>query len=971
MSRPRVLIEDWLPIEELSIESTRERAAPNALPPLSFLHVWWARRPWVACAGVVLASVLPTWSKELAEEFAGHAEIASEDEYKAWYLRLCGILGDPIAGLRLLDAANAQGRRVDGNGYGYRPAFNNSPSATELSLLQRVLVATWGRIPTTFDPTAGGGSIPYEAARYGIVTSANDLNAVAAVILRAGVQAPSKFGPSLRDPLERWGRVLVQRVSERLAEYFEREADNESVIGYLFSRTIVCPRTGKLVPLSPNWWLSKEAGKQVAVRLLTVRGGRELTVPDFELLFGQEAVASNPEKGTVAGGDAVSPWDGLTIDGDFIKAEAQAGRMGSLLYAVAVRLHKPGSRPVRTFRTPTRIDLEAIAVAEATVAKLLPQWLTEGIVPTEEVSRGNKTSEPLRYGVQHWRNMFSPRQLLVHGVFVEEFRKLVPEVRVELDREEADAVLGLLGMMQGKALNYDSMQCRWNPPRNRIVSTFERHDFAIKWTFVEFDAARALFPWCLEQLTGSYEGAAELLLPSDHAYSTGFEFASPVPAPVSVSRANAGNLVGVESGSQTLVCIDPPYYDNVMYGELSDFFGVWEHLTIGKVWPDLMPEGLADVVNEAVANPARFVAAGRRKNDLATADYQAKMQAIFAECHRVLHDDGVLSVMFTHKKATAWDTLGTALMEAGFTIETSWPVNTEAENSLNQARQNSVSSTIMLVCRKREHLGDAHRYFEDLEGDVRAAARSAVERFSAAGISGVDLLLSTYGPALSVISGSWPVYSTEADATGRARLLRPEEALDAAREEVVKLQRQRLIGLSVGLDALTDFVLLAWSTFKAASFPYDEARRLALAVGGQDVESLVDAKVLSKQSGTVTLLPPNKRLRRRGDDKPGVRADATSFAAVIDAADTVLYLAESDGLPAGKALIDRLGLASDERFLTCLQGLVRSLPRTRDKGRWVLPQAGVLDALITSYFPGIEVPVENEWTGRFEFELHG
>ena len=213
------------------------------------------------------------------------------------------------------------------------------------------------------------------------------------------------------------------------------------------------------------------------------------------------------------------------------------------------------------------------------------------------------------------------------------------------------------------------------------------------------------------------------------------------------------------------------------------------------------------------------------------------MTAIFAECSRILDNRGVMTVMFTHKEADAWDSLGTALMESGFTIETSWPVNTESEQSIHQAKKNAAASTIMLVCRKREpRQSSSHPFFEDLEAEVRAAAREATVRFAAAGISGVDLLLSTYGPALSVISANWPVFSSEADeATGRSRLLRPEEALDAAREEVVRLRRQRLVGSEAALDAMTDFALLAWDTFKAAEFPFDEARRLALASGGLSV----------------------------------------------------------------------------------------------------------------------------------------
>jgi adenine-specific DNA methylase len=425
-----------------------------------------------------------------------------------------------------------------------------------------------------------------------------------------------------------------------------------------------------------------------------------------------------------------------------------------------------------------------------------------------------------------------------------------------------------------------------------------------------------------------------------------------------VLHRTAADLPVVETGSQTVVCIDPPYYDNVMYAELADFFAVWEQHTLGAVWPGIY-DGLTDKKNEAVANMARFADSGRRRKELANADYEAKMTAIFTECHRVLRDDGVMAVMFTHKRAEAWDTLGMGLMEAGFTIETSWPVNTESEQSIHQAKKNAAASTIMLICRKRDRTDEEHPFFEDLEGEVRTAARDALERFSERGMMGVDLLLSTYGPVLSVISSRWPVYSSEADASGRSRLLRPEEALDAAREEMVRLQRLRLIGQPVQLDAITDFALIAWETFKAAEFPFDEARRLALAVGGLEVDDLARAKVVEKKSGTVVLLEPRRRIRRNSDDGatlPGIRVDATQFHTVLDMIHTVMYIADVDGLAAAKAFIDRNRLAEDNRFFGALQGFVSAIPRTRLKGKWVRAEAGILDALCAAYFPAVEMP---------------
>jgi putative DNA methylase len=947
--RPRVLIEDWLPVTELGIESRREAAPiPGQFPKLKTLHVWWARRPLVASAGAVLGSVMPGWSEALAEAFPDAPELESEKAYKSWFMRLCGILGDPVASKRALDIANARGERLPGNGYGYSPAFKNSPSVRDLELLSVVLKRTWGRLPNILDPTAGGGSIPYEAIRYGLPTIANDLNPVAAFILEAGVEIPARFGVDLLKDLRHWGEILVARLNERLLPFFELQDQNEVVLAYLFARTVVCPRTGKAIPLAPHWWLSK-ATPRTAVRLVTERGGRELPQVQYEIVSGEE-IDFDPDRGTSSGGDAVSPWDGLPVNGDYIKAEALSGRMGSQLYAVAIR-----TRNRRRYRAPTATDLEALASAETQLASVRPHWITSDILPSESVPNGNDPK--LHIWRRYWTDMFTPRQLLVHGTFVEEYRQLIPEVQAVLSADRANAILLLLGLMQGKALDYNSRQCTWDLTRDRIGHGFEQHAFPFRSTHTEFKAPDQLYPWVLEQLLGAYRGIAELLVPRSGELFTATSTETGNPGAINVMSSNAANLQDISDSSISLVCIDPPYYDNVWYAELSDFFYVWQKRTIGLFRPNAFSSELTDKKNEAVVSPIRFADAGPRKKQLAAADYEAKMTAIFAECHRVLVDEGVLTIMFTHKKAEAWDTLGTGLMEAGFAIETSWPVNTESEQSRHQAKKNSAQSTILLVCRKRESTNGQETFFEDLEAEVRKAARDAIYRFQVAGLSGVDLLLATYGPALSVISSRWPVYSSEADElTGRARLLRPEEALDAARAEVVRSQRRRLVGRAVQLDPLSDFALIAWDTFKAAEFPFDEGRRLALAIGGLDIDELAQAKLVGKKAGTVVLLPPAKRVRRSSDELPGVRVGATAFACAVDAVHTVIYVADVDGLPAAKALIDRAGLARDGRFLACLQGLVNAIPRTRVKGAWVRPEAETLDRLCAAYFPDVEIP---------------
>ena len=894
---------------------------------------------------------MPAWTEELAESFPDAPEVRTESAYRTWLLRLVGILGDPVKGRRMIDAANAAGVKLQGNGYGYRQAFRNAVSRSDIDLLHTVLRRTWGELPTIADPTAGGGSIPWAASRLGLPVVANDLNGVAASVLKAGVEIPATRGLDLLPDIRKWGDVLVKRVEKRLKEFFPLN-EGESVIAYIWANAVPCPRTGRLVPLLTDKWLRKAPGKEAAVRMVTSVEGIELREPRFEVILGREVDKADASTGTMARGKAVSPYDNLVIDGDYIKAAAQSGDMSQLLYAVAVR--KPSGE--RTFRAPNEADLQALQAANRTFDALKDEWFDAGILPTEEFPEGNDL-RPKHYGLDRWVDFFTPRQALVHGTFGEEFARLVPEVREALG-EAADQVLFELALMQGKALNYNSRLGSWHVSKQVMRSVFERHDFAFKWTFAEFEGATALYSWCLDQLTDAYGGIARLL---DETGSAELGMNDRLERQVTVTQGSAASLP-LDDGSVTHICMDPPYYNNVMYAELADFFYVWEKRTLGRLVPDYFRDELTDKDNEAVANPARFAAMGRRKNELADLDYESKMTSIFAESRRVLADDGVLSVMFTHKRAEAWDTLGMGLLQAGFTIETSWPVNTEAETSLHQANMNSAASTIMLVCRKREDRETEHRtYLDDIEQDIRLAARDAATRFQHDGIDGVDLLLSTYGPTLSVISQNWPVYSSTPDADGRDQLLRPEDALALAREEIVDLRRSRLVGKAAKVDGLTDFVLLAWDTFGAREFPFDTARLLALAVGGLDVDDLERAKIVSKSSGKVTLLTPKERLRRGADSGlPGVTPEASSFEYIIDAVDTALYIAEVDGQQAAKRFLDRHGYTSDSGFVSTLQGLANAIPRTKVKGAWVVREAGLIDTLCTLYFEDVVLPEAEE-----------
>jgi putative DNA methylase len=967
-----VLIEDWLPIRELGIESVRERQAASALPPLSFLHVWWARAPLAAANGVTLASLLPVWDDSLLDRIKGLREaldgvrgnrqdlavkaekVTPAEWYRVWVLWMCGVWGDTVSSQVVYDRAKATGVRVP-NPFTWKQAYKNKPSVHDLSVLHRLLVHRWGRLPRVADPTAGGGSIPYTSLRYGLPTWANDLNPVAVGVLDATLRASSVYGEDLVADLEKWGGVLVSRLRVRLERFFP-SGDDGQVATFIFANTVACPRTGGPVPLAPNWWLDKSEGG-IAVRLEAVT--RSDGTPD-RLVFHIETgpnVSFDPDDGTVARGDAVSPWDGMVVDGDHIKAEAQAGRMWPTLYAVVVRKPKATGRgQVRWFRPPTAMDLSALEAAAAELEALSETWAADDVLPTEVFAVINKRDNRLPlYGIDGFRPMFADRQLLVHGCFIEEWRRLREEVVSSLGHDRGSEVMTLLAMMQNKATNYNSRLSAWHPTRGSMANVFNRHDLSFSWTFGEFEGARELWPWCLSQLLDSYGGIARLMQPSD---SDGMYAATQlehrVPGEVTLSAGTAASMPHIESGSIECVNIDPPYYDNVMYAELADYFYVWEKRTLGQLHPERFADELTNKDDEAVANVARFADAGQRRTELATFDYQQKMQAIFAEAHRILVDDGVMVVWFTHKRAEAWDTLATAMMEAGFTIEASWPVATQSETSLHHAKKNSAKSTIMLVCRKRLRDVDEETFFEDIEVELREAARAAVAKFEAeVGVGGVDLQLATYGPTLSVISRNWPVLSSEPDETGRSRRLRPEEALDVARQEVARLRMARLVGKDATFDPATDFWLMCWETFQARQFPYDEARKLALGVG-YDVDEAVTVGLLTKKAGNVELVSSASRgraLRRKVDD-------AGRFDLLVDAVQFMLVTYRDDKLAAARTWLADSGYGSEQRFIDAVQASVNAVPRVATKKGLSVEEAQLLeDAVVGLFGDEVTLPV--------------
>ncbi|TBA24036.1 DUF1156 domain-containing protein [Rhizobium ruizarguesonis] len=922
------LIERWLPIAALSEESVRERRSMTALPPIYYLHVWWARRPLIASRAALLASLVPASTN--------HSDFQAA----------LGILGDPAKTRRRIDLAKKTGEDLGLDPYGYKRAFTFSPSSEQLRNLG---FGASGSV-SFVDPTAGGGSIPFEAVRLGINSYANDLNPVAATILRASIEYPSKFGSELIAEYEKLSTELGLRLSKSLKGVYPNERDAR-VDGYLWARTIVCPYCAGQVPLSPNWQLN---GSGLGVRLkpnLAAGIGSKGRYCSFEIV----EKTSDHTEGTVSGGDATCPFSDCArvIDGDEVKRQAQSMGMGDQLFAVVIKrrvetrlksgkLGKP--KWERHYRAPRIQDDNAEAIARR-LAEKLHEWDALDIIPSEEIPAGNKTDEALRYGAMYWRDLFSSRQILVHGFAAEIFRNLVEEDRITGKLSEMRrAAYVYLSFSLDKLRDYNSRMTRWHSKREVVVNTFDRHDFAFKWSYAEMAISiEGLgYEWVVEQTRKCIRELIGLVSPSENVAGPLFGNSATERRPdIVVSSKSGASLGHIADASIDAVVMDPPYGANVMYAELSDFFYVWLKRTAGLVEPELFTRRLTDKQSEAVANKAHFK--GQKGADaLANRDYQEKMAAIFAESRRALKPNGIMTVMFTHKDTSAWDALTKGLIEAGFIITASWPVNTEAEGSLHIKDKAAANSTIFLVCRPRPaDQGDETTYWEDVEPLVAKAVRTRVDEFQKAGIGGVDLYLASFGPALEEFSRHWPLKRGTPRPEPLAKKRRkqaelfeeefdpyavtPEDALDAARREV-KTWRLNQLTHTKGrgdLDATTSWFVLAWDAFKAPVFSYDEGLRLARAVGA-DLEGQLIGKICEKKGSDIKLWDSAARAAKSG------LGPADGSRAMIDAIHHAAHRGRTRTLDAALDLLKDAGIDNDPQFLAALEAVLEVLPPSRN-----------------------------------------
>jgi putative DNA methylase len=824
--RPRLLIEDWLPAAAIGVECMRERSTGQQ-PPDKRLHVWWARRPLVASRAAVLGSVLPA------------------DFPRDQFERLLGFWGTSkqiVAAQKMLERSSAAGGKRIANPHGPR-AFRAVMREGDLAAAHAAAKRMFGDDIALIDPMSGGGAIPLESARLGFKTYANELNPVACTVLETTVDYPFRFGPELSGKALHWGAELRRRFNARMEKFFPKKGVLPAHC-YLFARTVPCPDTQHHTPLMPNWDLVRPKGSDyrlVAEPVVDSKAGTwTVRIREVGKHAGQ---LKEPPLPTSGGGDGISLFTRTKIPSAYIKAQAQNGQMGSALYAVIV---KNGSK--LEFQPPSHADLAALAAAEKELLRVRKDWEANGIIPTERIPVGDKTGEPLQRGITNWADCFSARQLLGLGVFVEELKLLRNEILSAEGAETGNAVVQLLACGVSKLSNYNSVLSIWHALRSCMANTFNKHDFAFKTTFAEMAVCNTGggLQWAIESTIGAYEDIAKL----PHAPESA----------ITLTQGSAANLGHLDDRSISAIVIDPPYADNVQYSELADYFYVWLKRTIGIQHPDWFSTYLCENSEEAVVNVTRH----REKKDEAKtarakahAFYQGVMTAAFRESHRVLRSQGALTVMFTHKKQEAWEALFSSLIAAGFTITATWPVKTESEHSLHQAKKNAAQSTVILVSRKRPANAGTGYWDEELRSEIRQKARATAERLKTEGLNAVDQLVGSFGPAMEVYSR----YDTVKTDTGE--IIGVGEAIDEASRAVSDWRVEQLAekGLD-GVEAEGKFALLCWDVLEAAEFRFNEATLLGKAVG-MDVDSLIAAGLVTKSGDKIKVVPVKERRRDR------------------------------------------------------------------------------------------------------------
>lgn len=825
------LIEVALPLEKINAESAREKSIRHG--HTSTLHLWWARRPLAAARAVI-------WSS-LVDDPSSHPEkFPTEEEQNQERQRLFRILEDLVVwensnDERVLEAAKAE-----------------------------ILKSTNGNPPALLDPFAGGGAIPLEAQRLGLEAHAHDLNPVAVMINKAMIEIPPRFAgrppvnpnacvstmqgswsraQGLAEDVRYYGEWMKQEAFKRIGHLYpkvkvprEQGGGEATVIAWIWARTVKCPNPacGCEMPLASSFVLSKKKGKEAWTK----------PIPDgdyvrFEVHSGKCPKEYESYK-TGRGATFMCPCCGQVTTDEYVKQEGKAHRLGSQLMAIVAE----GARG-RTYCSPNEEHWLAAQMDK-------PENGPDGMLPDNP-----RWFSPPAFGMDRYEDLFTPRQLTALTTFSE----LVAEAQA---KAEADAVAAgmkndhlplrnggdgakaygeavgvYLAFAVDRLANRSSTICPWNRIGEKIEQTFGRQAIPMTWDYAEGNV--------FSDSTGSWSGSLEWVpkcLENFNANGSGY-----------ANQQDAQSDCGLQN---IMISTDPPYYDNIGYADLSDYFYVWMRQSIKDTYPELFSTLLVPKTEELIATPYRHDGSMERAKHF----FESGMLSACKQMYHNAREDFPVTIYYAYKQSdsdangtasSGWETMLSAIINAGFLITGTWPMHTERETGLKSS-VNALASSIVLVCRKRPE--DAPQTTRrNLVNQLRRELRPALKQLQESNIAPVDMAQSAIGPGMGVFSR----YRRVLEADGSVMTVR--SALQVINEEV-DLYFNEQVG---SMDAASRFCVDLYTQCAYNEIKYGEAEILANAKS-TSIAMMAAHGILYAKAGIVHLVERSELPEKDADE---------------------------------------------------------------------------------------------------------
>lgn len=862
MSDARRLIEEFLPVRAISYEATREKLLRKRDYHLSMLHLWWARRPLAAARAAVYATLV---------DADGRAnEPKRTEEFLSALCRWGGEKGSP-------EFAVAEARK--------HIAEDND-----------------GQTLKVLDCFGGGGAIPLEIARLGCQAHVVELNPVAYLILLCTLVYPQKFGVSLADDIDKWGTWLVERSKMELEDLYTqigpvsgqlsmdgttKSGKEVTPVAYLWTRTVPCPNPAIAehdLHLVRQTWLVKKPGKgKRGGRFVALKPvvDREAMVVRYEVVEASspEGLGFNPESGSKRG-SATCRICGAAVSADDVKAVGRKGNIGRALMGMATV--RKGVRGKKYLGSEEALKLVPDPAELADRLNRIQEENGLSVPDARVTAEDNQHFQAPMYGMNTVGDLFTDRQLVTLLTLCKHVRLAHEEmVGGGMDEERAKAVATFLAMAVDRVADRGSSLCHWDNSRETTANTYARQALPMVWDYSETNP----FGGSSGDLAVAVEQVAKV---ARHCANTG--------EPAVVIRGSATDTV--PGGPFDAVITDPPYYDNISYADLSDFFYAWLQRSVGHLYPEHLAGPLTPKKKEIVAAPYRF----EGQVEDARQGYDRMMAEAFARRREELKPGAPMVVVYAHKTYAGWATLVNALRIAGFVVVEAWPLDTEMPTRSVGQGTASLASSIFLVARRREVDGTGD-WAKDVYPKLKEIVSDRVKRLPDMGVAGDDLVIAAIGAGLR----AYTEFSRVELPNGEE--LSPDQYLEEVQREVIETILEDIFGLTRSgirsVDHSTQLYVMGRFEFGTAWVEFDRANTLGKGIGVE-----FTGPRSSLKGPRALLVQEKERVRLRDHEERGkvenlgLPAEDGTAAPLIDVLHRLLYLSQHEPMKVSGFLID-------------------------------------------------------------------